>query len=158
MIEHCATKRRTSAARHETWRYALLRYTTLLYAFGLIVHTGDHVHRGIDVLTPEVFWAGNISTLLGMAVIALVLIGHPSAPLAATLLGFTAAPGVAATHLLPHWSAFSDAFPGAHASGVTSVSWAVVLIEIAGLLAMGVAGLSLLRAESNDRIAAAAAA
>src|SRR3954465_9701833 len=114
MIEHIATERRSSDSPQATWRYALLRYATLLYAFGLIVHTGDHVHRGIDVLTPEVFWAGNVSTVLGIAVIALVLVRHPTAPLMATILGLTVAPGVAATHLLPHWSAFSDAFPSSH--------------------------------------------
>ena len=157
MIEHTGHERTASDARRETWRYALLRYATLLYALGLIVHTGDHLHRGVDVLTPEVFWAGNISTVLGVAVIALVLVGHPSAPLFATLLGFTVAPGVAAAHLLPHWSAFSDAFPGAHGTGVTAVSWAVVLIEVAGLLAMAFAGLSLLRGERNERVIAAAA-
>src|SRR5437899_6563560 len=148
---------RPSSDTRETWRFALLRYATLLYAFGLIVHTGDHLHRGVDVLTPEVFWAGNISTVLGVAVIALVLVGHPSAPLFATLLGFTVAPGVAAAHLLPHWSAFSDAFPGAHGTGVTAVSWAVVMIEITGLLAMGVAGLSLLLGEPHEGAVAATA-
>src|SRR5205807_2977109 len=121
---------RPSSDTRETWRFALLRYATLLYAFGLIVHTGDHLRRGIDVLTPEVFWAGNVSTLVGVVVIALVLVGHPTAPLLATLLGFTVAPGVAAAHLLPHWSAFSDAFPRAHGTGVAPVSWAVVMIEI----------------------------
>ena len=140
-----------------TWRFTLLRYATLLYAFGLIVHTGDHLRRGIDVLTPEVFWAGNVSTLLGVVVIALVLIGHPQAPLLATLIGFTVAPGVAVAHLLPHWSAFSDAFPGAHGTGVTAVSWAVVMIEITGLLAMGVAGLSLLLGEPHEGAVAATA-
>src|SRR5947209_932688 len=132
-----------------TWRFALLRNATLLYAFGLIVHTGDHLHRGIGVLTPEVFWAGNISTVLGAVVIALVLVGHPGAPLLATLLGFTVAPGVAAAHLLPHWSAFSDAFPGAHGTGVTPVSWAVVLLEIAGHVALAGAGAACLR---RDRV------
>ena len=148
---------RPSSGMRETWRFALLRYATLLYAFGLIVHTGDHLRRGIDVLTPEVFWAGNVSTLLGVVVIALVLIGHPQAPLLATLIGFTVAPGVAAAHLLPHWSAFSDAFPGAHGTGVTAVSWAVVMIEITGLLAMGVAGLSLLLGERHERVLEATA-
>ena len=144
-------------AVRETWRFALLRYATLLYAFGLIVQTGDHLHRGIGVLTPEVFWAGNISTVLGAVVIALVLVGHPSAPPLATLLGFMVAPGIAAAHLLPHWSAFSDAFPGAHGTGVTPVSWAVVLIEVAGLLAMGLAGLSLLLGERHEHVVAATA-
>ena len=135
--------------QRQTWRYALLRYATLLYAFGLIVHTADHLHRGIDVLTWEVFWAGNVSTVLGVSVIVLVFAGHRLAPLLAAVTGISVAIGVSAVHLLPHWSAMSDAFPGASGTGVTPVSWGVVLIEIVGALAMGIAGASLLRTESE---------
>src|SRR5438132_664819 len=91
----------SASGHHETWRYALLRYATLLYAFGLVVHSGDHVRRGTDVLTPEVMWAGAISTVLGVAVIVLVLVGHRMAPLFATGLGFSSALGTGAVHLLP---------------------------------------------------------
>ena len=40
-------------------------------------------------------------------------------------------------HLLPTWSAFSDTFVNAHDTGVTAMSWSVVLIEITGAFAMG---------------------
>ena len=118
-----------------------LRFAALLYALGLGLHTVDHVRRGLDVLTPEVQWAGNLSTAIGIATVVLVLIGNRLGPLAAALTGIPVGVGVAAVHLLPHWSAFSDAFPGSHGTGVTAMSWTVVLIEIVGAIAMGVIGL-----------------
>ncbi|HTL85814.1 MAG TPA: hypothetical protein VL856_11555 [Acidimicrobiia bacterium] len=118
-----------------------LRFAALFYALGLGLHTVDHVRRGLDVLTPEVQWAGNLSTAVGIATVALVLIGNRFGPLAAALTGIPVGVGVAAVHLLPHWSAFSDAFPGSHGAGVTAMSWTVVLIEIVGAIAMGVIGL-----------------
>lgn len=132
-----------------TWEYALLRYAALLYALGLIVHTADHFRRGVDVLTPQVFWAGNVSTIVGVAVIALILAGHRVAPIAAVAFGLPAALGITAVHLLPHWSAFSDAFPGAHHTGVTSMSWGVVLVEILGGIALSAAGMLVLRRQGD---------
>src|SRR3954469_2432383 len=119
-----------------------LRYAALLYALGLALHIVDHLRRGFDVLTPEVFWAGNISTTLGITTVFLVLMGHRWGPMVAALTGIPVAIGVATVHLLPEWSAFSDAFPGAQHTGVTALSYTVVLIEIVGAFAMGVAGLS----------------
>jgi hypothetical protein len=124
-----------------------LRYAALFYAVGLVVHTADHLRRGTDVLTTEVNVLGTVSTLGGLVVIGLVLARHRLAPLAAVAFGFPVALGVAATHLLPEWSDFSDAFPGAHHTGVTAFSWLVVLVEIAGLLALGAAGLYAMRQE-----------
>ena len=121
-----------------------LRYAALLYALGLALHTADHFRRGTDVVTNQVLWAGNVSTLVGVGTVVLVL-GHLFAPMAAALTGLPVAIGVAAVHLLPEWSAFSDAFPGAHGTGVTALSWTVVLIEIAGAAAMGIIGLSIVR-------------
>lgn len=117
-----------------------LRSATGLYAAGLALHIADHFRRGIDVVTTEVLWLGNLSTAAGITVIAMVFTRHRLAPTAAALLGFPVAIGVAAVHLLPHWSTLSDAFPGAHGTGVTGMSWAVVLLEIVGASAMGLAG------------------
>lgn len=124
-----------------------LRYVALLYGFGLFAHTADHLRRGIDVLTPEVFWAGILSTTVGLTAILLIFSKHRLAPYFALLAGFPIAFGVAAVHLLPDWGVLSDAFPGAHGTGVTALSWGVVLIEIAGALAMGTAGLIAVAAE-----------
>jgi hypothetical protein len=124
-----------------------LRYATGLYAIGLVVHTADHVRRGTEVLTTEVTVLGTVSTLGGLVVIALVLAGHRLAAPVAAAFGFSSALGVAATHLLPEWSDFSDAFPGSHHTGVTALSWVVTLVEIAGLLAVGATGVYALRQE-----------
>lgn len=132
---------RTPAVKAADSSFAVLRLATLLYAAGLVAHTADHLRRGIDVLTWEVFWAGNVSTLLGVVAIALVLMRHRLAPYAAVAIGLPIALGVAAVHLLPHWSALSDAFPGAHGTGVTPLSYTVVLVEILGALAMALSGL-----------------
>ena len=120
-----------------------------MYAVGLALHTADHLRRGIDVITDEVFWLGNVSTAAGIAVVALVLTGHRFAPTAAVLLGFPVALGVSAVHLLPRWSTLSDAFPGAHDTGVTALSWAVVLLEIAGAAALGLAGFAAVRRSAS---------
>jgi hypothetical protein len=124
--------------RAERW----LRYATILYAIGLALHSADHFRRGLDVLTPEVFWGGNVITVIGVTAIALVFLRHRLAPVVAVIGGWPIAIGVTAAHLLPHWSVFSDAFPG---SAVSPVSWAAVLIEIAGALALGAAGAYALR-------------
>jgi hypothetical protein len=123
----------------------LMTYAAALYGSGLVAHTADHIRRGSGVLTPEVYWAGIVSTVIGVATIALVLTRHRLAPLAAAVVGGPIAVGVAAVHLLPHWGVMSDAFPGAQQTGVTALSWAVVLLEIAGALALGAAGVYVLR-------------
>jgi hypothetical protein len=122
-----------------------LRYAALFYATGLALHTADHIRRGVDAVTPQVLWLGNISTLLGVTTVVLVLLGRRLGPPVAAFTGLQVAIGVAAVHLLPEWSAFSDAFPGARGTGVTALSWTVVLMEIAGAFAMGVIGLSIVR-------------
>jgi hypothetical protein len=129
------------AAEHERW----LKYSALFYALGLALHTADHFRRGLDASTGQVLVIGNISTAVGMTVAVLVVLGHRHAPMFAAATGFPVAFGVAAVHLLPTWSAFSDSFVDAHGTGVTAMSWTVVLIEIAGALAMGVAGLVVVR-------------
>ncbi len=79
---------------------------------------------------------------MGLIAIALVLMGHRLAPMFAVAVGFPTALGVAASHLLPRWSSFSDALPG---SGVGALSYAAVIVEIVGALALGMAGTYTLR-------------
>jgi hypothetical protein len=113
-----------------------------VYAVGFLLHTADHLRRGLEVLTPEVLWAGSISGVMAVAAIALALVGHPLAPLIAVAHGFSQALGVSAVHLLPRWSAFSDSLPD---GGVDTLSWAAVLIEIAAAFAFGAACAYVLR-------------
>lgn len=134
------------AARQRQER--LLRWATALYAVGLAAHTADHIRRGTGVITPEVFWAGLASTAAGVLTIVLVATRHRLAATAAAVVGLPIAVGVIAAHLLPHWSALSDPFVGAGTIGITPMSWTVVLIEIAGAAAMGIAGIAMLKRET----------
>ena len=138
-------RRRTHSRPAARGSDRLLAYAAALYGIGLVAHTADHIRRGAGVLTLEVKWAGIVSTAIGVATIALVLARHRLAPLAAVVVGAPIAVGVAAVHLLPHWSVWSDAFPGAQATDVSPLSWAVVLLEIAGALALLAAGTYVLR-------------
>jgi hypothetical protein len=132
----------TPSETDERRGYPVLRYTTLLYAAGFLVHNGDHLRRGLDVLTPEVLWAGTASGIGAVAAIVLALAGHRLAPVVAVATGFLMALGVAAVHLLPQWSAFSDSLPD---GDVDALSWVAVLFEIGGAVAFGAAGAYVLR-------------
>src|SRR5438445_11956875 len=129
----------------------LLRYAAILYAVAWAVHTGDHLRRGVGVETVEVTTLGGITAIAQLLVVATVFLRWRWAALAAAAIGFPDAVGIAAVHLLPHWSAFSDAFPGAHGTGVTGFSWFAAVLEIVGALVFGMAGVHALRAASRGR-------
>jgi hypothetical protein len=123
-----------------------LRAAAVVFAIALAVHGADHLRRGMGVLTPEVFWLGNVQLVLSLVTLVLVFRRHRWAPAFAVAVGFASAAGFAAAHLLPHWSAFSDAFTGGHhAPGVTAFSWFAAIFEIGAGLALGITGLRALR-------------
>lgn len=119
-----------------------LQTAAAVYLAGLVLHTADHLRRGLDSVTDHVFWAGNLSTVLGVTAVVLIFTGHRFAPVAAVAFGFPIAIGVAAVHGLPEWSAFSDSFID---QTMSWMSWSVVVIEIVGALATGIVGLKLYR-------------
>jgi hypothetical protein len=140
-----------------TWRrtspppaYRILRYAALAYAVGFLLHTADHFRRGLEVLTPEVLWAGSVSGVVAVAAIGLALVGHGLAPLIAVAHGLSQGLGVAAVHLLPRWGTFSDSLPD---GGADALSWAAVLLEIAAALAFGAAGVYVLRRGTRRAVA-----
>jgi hypothetical protein len=138
--------RETVAEARQLHADRVLTYAALLYLVGFVLHTGDHLRRGVDVLTPEVFWAGIASSVIAVAAIALALVGHRMAPLVAVAVGFPAALGVAAVHLAPDWGVFSDSLPDGN---VDALTWVAVLVEIGGALALGAAGAYLVRSRSH---------
>jgi hypothetical protein len=71
----------------------------------------------------------------------------------AVAIGLPDAVGIAAVHLLPHWSAFSDAFPGAHGTGVTVFSWFAAILEVVAALGFGIAGAYALQATRSRSVA-----
>lgn len=124
-----------------------LRWAAIFFAIGLAFHTADHLRRGTGVLTPEVFWGGMVITVTGVIAIVAVLARHRLASEVGVAVGFSTAVSVSASHLLPHWSAFSDAFPG---GGVDGLSWAAVSVEIASAIILGGAAVYALRHRARN--------
>ena len=119
-----------------------------VFALGSAVHTFDHLRRGQGSVTEELYWVGNLALVLQAVVITLVLTRHRWAPLAAVAAGFPLALGFTAAHWLPEWSVLSDPL-----SEIDSwFSYVASTLEIAGALAVGVAGASVLRTGGLDRI------
>jgi hypothetical protein len=134
-----------NAARTSSWiedkrSAALLQFAAGFYAIAWAVHTGDHLRRGFSSITSEVTVLGTATAVLQIVAIVLVLSHHRWAPLVAVLIGVPDGLGIAAVHLLPHWSSFSDAFPGAHGTAVTGFSWFAAIVEIIGALTFAAAG------------------
>lgn len=114
-----------------------------LFALGSAVHLLDHLRRGQASVTEELYWAGNLALVLQVAVITLILTRHRVAPLAAAAAGIPLALGFASAHWLPEWSALSD--PVWAIDSLTALSYAASALEVVGALAVGIAGLTLVR-------------
>ena len=120
----------------------VLRYAAIFFAAAFVLHNADHLRRGSDSITTELFWAGNAAAVVSIAAIVIVLMRHESAPYVAMGAGFALALAFTAAHVLPTWSALSDSFVD---GDVSLVSWAAALLEIVAALSLGVAGLAVLR-------------
>ena len=120
----------------------LLNQASMLFAVGLVIHTADHLWRGATSVTTQLFWVGNVATVVAVVALVLVHRGQPTAPLVAVAAGFPLAIGYMSAHLAPEWSVLSDPYPG---SDVSLFSWVAALTEIAGALALGTAGAVVLR-------------
>ena len=120
----------------------LLRIAGWCFTAAVLFHNGDHVRRGADAVGDDVFWAGSLSILLEVGVVALVFLGHRLAPLAAATTGFSLAAGYVLVHLLPGRSWLSDPL---FSGGAEVVSQLAASLEIVAALALGTAGLVALR-------------
>jgi hypothetical protein len=132
----------------------VLRFISVVFLAGVVVHGADHVRRGTDVVTTYVRGAGAAQFVLAVVAVVLVFRRHRLAPVMAVAVGIPGAVLFATVHLLPHWGAFSDAFTGSHTGvGVNGFSWFSALFEIAGDLAFGSAGLVMLWRRGIDTAA-----
>ena len=120
----------------------VLRYAAVFFLIGFVVHNADHIRRGASSVTPELFVAGNLAAVVSIVAIVLVLRRHRLAAQVAVLAGFPLAIGFTAAHMLPTWSVLSDSFVDGH---VSVFSWVASILEIVGALALGCAGLYVLR-------------
>ena len=104
----------------------------------VILHDLDHVRQSRSV-EPLVVALGVIGDIAIITVVALVIRGHPLAPLAATVVGFANFVGFFAVHVVPDWGPLSDGYPGLPAD---TLSWTLVFVPMAAALWLGVTGLS----------------
>lgn len=114
-----------------------------LFAAGSAVHIVDHLRRGQGSIPEELYWLGNAALVLQVVVVTLVVTRHPRAPLVAAAGGFPLALGFLVVHWLPTWGPISDPV-----WEVDSLAWASSVAstaEIVGALAIGFAGLAVLR-------------
>lgn len=120
-------------------RVLTLRGASWLFGATWLVHTVDHIRRGVGATSDAVVWAGSTVAMLAAIAITLVAVGHDIAPAAATVVFLSIAVGVSATHLLPQWGALSDPI----LVESTTDAWSIVAVcgEIAGAVVLGVAGL-----------------
>jgi hypothetical protein len=124
----------------------------VLFAVGSAVHTVDHLRRGQGSVTDELYWAGNLALVMQVVVVTLVLTRHRLAPLAAAAAGFPLALGFLTAHWLPEWSALSD--PLWDVGSLPALSYAASTLEIAGALAVALAGLAVVRERGLASLAA----
>jgi hypothetical protein len=117
-----------------------------------VLHTLDHLRQGTGDLATEVLAGGTVLSILALLTLALALRDHPRAPLWAAVVGSWSALGVAASHIAPHWSAFSDSYFEIDAD---ALSWAVMLAEVLAAAYLGLVGFRALRREPTGRAAAA---
>jgi len=132
----------------------LLRANILFVAANLL-HTADHQRQGTAGLRWEILAGGSAITIAAIASLVLAWRKDERGPIFGAVLGLSAAAGIAASHLAPHWSAFSDSYPEIHAD---ATSWVVVLLEIAGALLLAAVAVRELRRASNGAPRAAVVA
>jgi hypothetical protein len=102
-----------------------------------VLHTLDHMRQGTGDLATEVLAGGTVLSILAVLTLVLALRHHPRAALWAAVVGTWSALGVMASHVAPHWSAFSDPYPEL---SLDVLSWVVMLAEIAAALVLAVVG------------------
>jgi hypothetical protein len=136
-----------SSSNRSRVRLDALTLASIAFVVSNVLHGIDHERQGTARLTTEVVAGGTVLTILALATLGLTLRPHPRAPLFCAVVGLWTAVAVAASHLAPHWSAFSDPYPDL---SLDALSWVVMLAEIAAALALGVIGVRELRRRSGS--------
>ncbi len=122
--------------------HRLLEVAATFFALAVLIHNTDHLRRGGDSVTADVFWLGTAAIAIEVGVVVLVFLRHPSAPLAAVAAGFPLALGYLFVHFTPERTWLSDSFPG---GDVSALSWFAASLETVAALVLGVAGVVVLR-------------
>jgi hypothetical protein len=117
-----------------------------------VLHTLDHLRQGTGDLATEILAGGTVLSVLAVLTLVLALRRHPRAALWAAVVGTWSALGVIASHIAPHWSAFSDSYFEIDAD---ALSWVVMLAEVLAAAYLGLVGFRELRRQAAGRPAAA---
>ena len=119
-----------------------LQSAAIFFTVAVLAHNGDHLRRGGDSVSAQVFWVGSAAIVVEVAAVLLVFRRHPSAPIAAIAAGFGLAAGYLLVHFTPQRSWLSDSLTGGDASWLSVLA---ALFETLAALGLGIAGLRALR-------------
>ncbi|MFL5894194.1 MAG: hypothetical protein ACJ76Z_03655 [Thermoleophilaceae bacterium] len=136
----------TAEAAIRSSRLDGLQAASVLFVVAMLGHGADHVRQGTGRLTTEVFAGGALIALLGFTTLVLTFTRHRRAALVAAIAGFYSALGVFVSHVLPHWSVFSDSYT--NQVSADALSWAAALFELGAGLVLGVVAGRRLRAHA----------
>jgi hypothetical protein len=126
-----------------------LLVAAIAYAFGYLLHSSDHILRGLSQTPVATFWTGTVGLLPAGFAIYLVYRRNEWAPFFAVVAGFWTAIGALAVHLPPHWSPLSEVWRG----GLDWFDWGSLAMMVGGSLWFGVAGLiSMRQPEASVRL------
>lgn len=109
----------------------------IFFAFAVLVHNADHLRRGGDSVSAEVFWLGSSAIILEVGLVTLVFMRHAAGPLAAEIGGFALASGYVFVHFTPERGWLSDSFLS---GGTSPISLAAASLETIAAFTLGVTG------------------
>jgi len=121
----------------------LLVGAAAFFTVAVLLHGADHVRRGTAAVDRDVFWVGVTAIAVEVVVVVLACQRHRLAPLVAVATGWSLAAGYVVVHFLPARGWLSDSFISAEE--VSLLSWIAASIEVVAAVALGAAGLAVLR-------------
>lgn len=131
----------------------LLLGAATFFAAAVLVHGADHVRRGVDAISTDVFWIGTAAVVLQVALVVLACQRHRVASLTSAIGGFALALGYVVVHFTPERDLLSDSFVSA--LDLSMMSLVAATMEVSAALTLGVCGLLVLHRRGGLASAAA---
>lgn len=108
------------------------------FSLAVLIHGADHVRRGVDAISRDVFWAGTAAVSIEVLVVIWACQRHRLAPLAAISIGTSLAVGYVVVHFSPERSWLSDSLTSA--SDASGLSWVAASLEVVAAATLVIAG------------------
>ncbi|HSH59486.1 MAG TPA: hypothetical protein VK988_07570 [Acidimicrobiales bacterium] len=102
-----------------------------------VIHDLDHLRQGRG-LPSELYAVAVLALLSTTTTLVMLTRRHPLSGLAALIVGFATVFGVAAVHVAPRRSLFSDSYA---AAGADAVFWGITVLMMLAGLSLAVRGL-----------------